>query len=413
MRRFLTLLLFCCAAALFAGQIYFQGDSEKNPLTYRCGEEIVFRLTLVEDGKPLSGVPVEWTLFGEDGTREKGKAVSDPAKPLVIRTKLAKPGFVYVEAKALDANGKARKDALVLSVSAGADVEKIRQTVPEPKDFDAFWARQKKRLAAIPMKAKLTPVESKHKNVDCWMFEIPSVGQYPATGYISMPKGAKPGSLKARVAVYGYGFHSVPMQDQWAARGYLSLSISRHGLPQGREQAFYEEQRKGPYKGFGFRNNQNAENCDFNLMILRDLRAIEYLKSRPEWDGKTLQVNGGSMGAFQAINIAGQEPAVSSVSAAIPWCADLGGVTKGRFQGWRPGYTPALDYFDIVNQAKRIQCPVTFYIGLGDRVCPASSQFAMYNNMTCERKLTAEQSAGHRKKSPGARSYKIAAPKSK
>ena len=208
-----------------------------------------------------------------------------------------------------------------------------------------------------------------------------------------MPKGAKPGSLKARVAVYGYGFHSVPMQDQWAARGYLSLSISRHGLPQGREQAFYEEQRKGPYKGFGFRNNQNAENCDFNLMILRDLRAIEYLKSRPEWDGKTLQVNGGSMGAFQAINIAGQEPAVSSVSAAIPWCADLGGVTKGRFQGWRPGYTPALDYFDIVNQAKRIQCPVTFYIGLGDRVCPASSQFAMYNNMTCERKLTAEQSA--------------------
>ena len=263
------------------------------------------------------------------------------------------------------------------------------------------------------MKAKLTPVESKHKNVDCWMFEIPSVGQYPATGYISMPKGAKPGSLKARVAVYGYGFHSVPMQDQWAARGYLSLSISRHGLPQGREQAFYEEQRKGPYKGFGFRNNQNAENCDFNLMILRDLRAIEYLKSRPEWDGKTLQVDGGSMGAFQAINIAALEPAVSSVSAAIPWCADLGGVTKGRFQGWRPGYTPALDYFDIVNQAKRIQCPVTFYIGLGDRVCPASSQFAMYNNMTCERKLTAEQSAGHRKKSPGARSYKIAAPKSK
>ena len=75
MRRFLTLLLFCCAAALFAGQVYFQGDSEKNPLTYRCGEEIVFRLTLVEDGKPLSGVPVEWSLFGEDGTREKGKAV--------------------------------------------------------------------------------------------------------------------------------------------------------------------------------------------------------------------------------------------------------------------------------------------------------------------------------------------------
>ena len=413
MKQIFALLLFCCAAALFGGEIYFQGDSEKNPLTYRCGEEIVFRATLVEDGKPLSGVPIQWNLFSEDGTKEKGTAVSDPAKPLTVRTKLAKPGFAYLEVKAMDKDGKALKGALPLCISAGADVEKIRQTVPEPKDFDEFWARQKQRLAAVPMKAKLTPVTSKHKNVDCWMFEIPSVGEYPATGYISMPKGAKPGSLKAWVTVYGYGFHSVPMQDNMANRGYLSLSISRHGLPQGRDKQFYEDQRKGAYKGFGFRNNKEAESCDFNLMILRDLRAIEYLKTRPEWDGKNLHVNGGSMGAFQAINIAGQEPAVTSVQAAIPWCADLGGVTKGRFQGWRPGYTPALDYFDIVNQAKRIQCPVSFYIGLGDRVCPASSQFAMYNNMTCERKLTAEQTAGHRKKSPGAKSYKISAPKSK
>ena len=389
-KKSIAALLFCSAFALFAGTVYFAGDSEKSPLSYRCGEEIVFRISLVEDGKPLKGVPIQWNLFGEDGKRQKGNAVSDPEKPLIIRTSLSKPGFTYLEAKAMDANGKALKGALPLCISAGADVDKIRQTVPEPKDFDAFWAKQKARLKAVPMEVKLTPVPTTRKNVNCWMFEIKSVGEYPATGYLSMPKNAKPGSLKAVVNVYGYGFGSVPKQDQLAERGMLSLSISRHGLPQGREQKFYTEQSKGAYKGFG--GNGNV-----------------FLKSRPEWNKKDLRVSGGSMGAFQAINIAAQEPAVNAVSASIPWCANLGGVKEGRLEGWRPGHTPALDYFDIVNQAKRINCPVTFYIGLGDRVCPASGQFAMYNVMKCDRKLTAEQSAGHRKVSPNSKKYTLSA----
>ena len=406
-KKLAVLLLLCSAVVLFAEQIYFAGDSEKSPLSYRCGEEIVFRISLLKEKKKKKGVPIQWNLFGEDGKRRKGNAVSDPEKPLVIRTSLSKPGFVYLEAKATDAKGNALKGALPLSISAGAKEKKIRQTVPEPKDFDAFWARQKARLKAVPMEVKLTPVPSNRRNVDCWMFEIKSVGKYPATGYLSMPKNAGPGSLKAVVNVYGYGFGSVPKQDQLAERGMLSLSISRHGLPQGKEPKFYTEQSRGAYKGFGFRNNETPENCDFNWMILRDLRAIEYLKSRPEWNGKDLRVSGGSMGAFQAINIAALEPAVNAVSASIPWCANLGGVKEGRLGGWRPAYTPALDYFDIVNQAKRIRCPVTISIGLGDRVCPASGQFAMYNGMTCRRTLTAEQSAGHRKASPNSRKYTI------
>lgn len=408
-RMLVAALLFGAAFAVFAGTVYFAGDSEKSPLSYRCGEEIVFRISLLEDGTPRKGVPIQWNLFGEDGKRQNGNAVSDPENPLVVRTSLAKPGFVYLEAKAMDAKGKELAGALPLCISAGAEVEKIRQTVPEPEDFDAFWAKQKARLKAIPMEVKLTPVPVSSENVSCWMFEIRSVGEYPATGYLSMPKNAEPGSLKAEVNVYGYGFGSVPKQDQLAEKGVLSLSISRHGLPQGKEQKFYDDQQKGAYKDFGFRNNRTPENCDFNLMILRDLRAIEYLKSRPEWNGKDLRISGGSMGALQAINLAALEPEVNAVNVAIPWCANLGGVTEGRLKGWRPDYTPALDYFDIVNQAKRIRCPVSILIGLGDRICPASGQFAMYNAMKCDRTLTAEQTGGHREASPNSKKYCMSA----
>ncbi len=409
MKKLLIGVLLGCVSALFAGSVYFKGDSEKNPLSYRCGEEIVFKISLFEDDKPLAGIPVQWNLFSEDGKHDKGNAVSDPAEPLTIRTRLVKPGFVYVEAQAMGADGKPLKGALPLSISAGADVKKIRQTVPEPEDFDAFWTKQKKRLETVPMEISLTPVKSRFSNVDSWMFELKSVGEYPATGYLSMPKEAKPESLKAKVFFYGYGFGANPPMDQFAAEGALVLSVSQQGLPQGKDHQFYVDQSKGAYKGFCFRNNGDAENNDFIMMILRDLRAVQYLKSRPEWNGKDIYVNGESMGALQSVHVAALEPAVSELDITIPWCANLGGVTAGRFGGWRPGYTGALNYIDIVNQAKRIKCPVRIGIGLGDRICPASGEFAMFNAMKCDRTLTAQQSGGHRKASPDAKKYTISA----
>ncbi len=407
MKKIFIAVLSGSVSLLLNGAVYFKGDTLKNPLAYRCGEEIVFKISLVDDGKPIAGVPIQWSLFSEDGKHSKGTSVSNPAEPLTIKTRLAKPGFVYVEALAMGKDGKPLAGALPLSVSAGADVKKIRQTVHEPKDFAAFWAKQKKRLAAVPMEVRLTPVKSRYSNVDCRMFEIKSVGKYPATGYLSMPAGANPESLKAKVFFYGYGFGPTPPRDEIAADGYIVLSVSQQGLPQGKKQKFYDEQKKGVYKGFCFRSNGNPENNDFIMMILRDLRAVQYLKSRPEWNKKDIYVNGESMGALQSIHVTALEPAVNELDITIPWCANLGGVTAGRFAGWRPGYTSALNYFDIVNQAKRIKCPVKIGIGLGDRICPASGQFAMYNAMKCPRTLTAQQTGGHRKASPESAKYTI------
>lgn len=49
-------------------------------------------------------------------------------------------------------------------------------------------------------------------------------------------------------------------------------------------------------RGFGLNAEKNPENNYFKFMILRDLRAIEYAKTLPEWNGKDITVSGGSMG---------------------------------------------------------------------------------------------------------------------
>lgn len=406
MKRFVFLVLtLVCTAAFAAPKLYFTADTDKEPLTYKCGEEITFSLRIT-DGKTFpEGVPFRWELFVEGGKKTSGKAVTGN-KPFTLKTKLAKPGFAYVFAYAVDKKGKARKDVLQLSASAGAEVGKITQSVPEPKDFDAYWKKQLERLKQVPMAVKLTKVDSQYKNVNCFYFEIAAPGGNPATGYLSVPKNAKPGKHKAYVFFYGYGFGSVKKQDKSASYGNIVLSVSRYGIPQGLKEEYYKNAGNTTLKKFGFRNNGKADECDFNYMILRGLRAVEYLKSRPEWNKRDLTLNGGSMGAFQSVNVAALDKDVSALQLRIPWCADLGGIKHGRIRGWRPDYVPALDYFDIVNQAKRVKAKTVINIGLGDRACPASGQFAMYNVMTCPKTLTWQQTGGHRQASPGYKEIK-------
>ena len=61
---------------------------------------------------------------------------------------------------------------------------------------------------------------------------------------------------------------------------------------------------------------------------MRVLRALEYLKTRPEWDGKNLGVNGGSQGALQATWGAALDPDVTEANVYINWCCNLAGSVK-------------------------------------------------------------------------------------
>ena len=55
----------------------------------------------------------------------------------------------------------------------------------------------------------------------------------------------------------------------------------------------------------------------FLQMYLADYRAIEYLASRPDWDGKTLVVMGISMGGQQSICAASLNPRVSAAGSSM------------------------------------------------------------------------------------------------
>ncbi len=395
LKKFTLTLSFLLVLTLgvMAGEYTFYAETNKDPITYAPGEEMTFTVTLLEDGKAISGPTLKWTRRGDDGLTENGEAVADAEKPLVIKTKITEPGFVHINVRAFDADGKAIQMA-PFDGGAGVRLDEIKGC-DEPADFDAFWAKQKARLAEVPLHAEMVEVDSGNPNVLCYDVKIDCIGM-PVSGYFCKPKNAKEKSLPAYVSFHGYGVGSAN-KAPWA-KDRLHLDINAHGIVNGQPKEFYDELRNTTLKGYAFDKEENAkpETCYFLGMMLRLIRAMEWIKAQPEWNGEVLVVSGGSQGGFQCLSAAGLDPDVTECNANVPWCLDLEGHSaKNRLNGWRPDWAPGLAYFDPTFHAKRIKCKVTIFAGLGDYVCPPSGQMVLYNNLNCQKKLTFSQGRTH------------------
>ncbi len=390
-------LLMSATLPAFAEDLAFIGTTDKNPLLYDCNEKMTFTVTLVDranNNLPVTGRTLKWSRKGDDGKQESGTATSD--QPLVVSTSIDRPGFVRLIVNVLDENGKTVSgDKHKFDGGAGAAVDQIKGE-PLPANFNAFWDNEIKTLYDTPYEVTLTPVDSK-PGIKAFKFSITTFpGEAPATGILGYPEDAEPGSLPITVNVVGYGFGRYWVNENEIRRGRLFAVFARQGEDPIREKDYYTNLQKNELKGFAFRNNTDLRKNDFYQMLIRDVRALQYLKSRPEWNKRGIFVGGGSMGGFQAIGLAALDHDVTSIQANIAWVCDLAGVSKHqRMGGWRPAYTDILAYFDTANLATRVKCPVTMQIGLGDYVCPPSGEMVLFHNLKCQKELTARQNGGH------------------
>lgn len=378
------------------------GTTDRNPLTYKPNDPMKITINADLAGqKPNREYFIKWQRSGDDGKKANGlQKISDG--PAVIETSLDRPGFVHIYATLVDASGRnVLKKGQPVFFEGGAGVEPEKLTgVPEPEDFDAFWQKQKAKLAAVPLKADMKKVKT-GANADVYQVSVTCAGPRPVTGYLTIPKNATEKSLPAQVNYQGYGT-SIQQPPGDGPGDKISFTINAHGYDLAEDAEYYKEfleQIKSNGNGYAFDPQQNAdpETAYFNGMALRVMRSLEFVKTLPQWDGRTLIANGGSQGGLQTVWAAGLDHDVTLARPDIPWCSDLGGITLGRHTGgWRLKYTRALDYYDTINHAKRIQCPVEIpRAGLGDYVCPPSGVAILYNNIKTPKKITYVQGSTH------------------
>ena len=413
MRRHLSVGFFLVSSTLLAATLRAKAAEPTVQLTvvtdrpaaiYSVGEKVTFLVTLKKDGQPLTEGEVSY-FVDKDGVPPvtKGK-LKLSRQPATVEGTLAEPGFLRCTVSF--SAGKTKPLSAV--AGAGFDPQKIRPSLPVPEDFDAFWAAQKARLAAVPMKPQLTPVKSPSPRVEAFDVQIPCVGPRPVSGYFARPVGATPKSLPAILFVHGAGVRSSNLGAVIGTAGgnLLAMDINAHGIPNGKPDQYYKDLANGELKDYRAFGREDCQQCYFLGMFLRLARALDFLTSQPEWDGKVLMVEGGSQGGGQSLAAAGLDSRVTFIAAGVPAICDHSGRAAGRISGW-PKLVPDKDgkpdmkilqvarYFDAMNFATRSKAEAILSVGLIDGVCPPTSVYAAYNNLPGKKQIVIEPLMGH------------------
>ena len=400
--------LLASAEPIEADKCLLVGDSERNPLSYKVGDELKFTIDLKYSGAPYTAddYVVIWKRSGDDGIVRIGR-LSPKQLPYTFTDTFTKPGFIRYRAELHKKGGKmlrGRKRAIFFEGSAGANVRELRPQA-EPADFDEFWAEQRARLAKVPLTYTMDEVKAfSTPEVKLYAVQVACAGARPVTGYLWIPTDT---SRKYPVRVTFQGWYNKPEKVQ---RPYKSkntqeihFAINAHGFELNQTPAYYTNYFKkisSNGKEYAFDPIQNSDRLTayFNGMALRVMRALEFAKSLPQWNGRDLWVRGGSQAGLQSLWAAGLDKDVTECLIFKPWCCDLAGHAKAlRMPStFAPSYTPALDYYDGAFHAKRIKCPVEIGVaGLGDFVCPPAGMMSMFNNLQVPAKIRFYQGEGH------------------
>ena len=388
---------------------YFKGTSEKDALSYTCGEDMKFNISLMCEGRVISCPQFKWEISGDDGQNRRSGLVSGKNGTLTVSASILTPGFVRLIVTPCDEKGKAIGGMETFDGGAGADIMDLEQGLEEPEDFDEFWAKQLAELDKVkPEVISMVEVDAGTPGYVAYDVKIKCVGPTPVSGILTMPAGAKAGSLKAQMTFMGYGYAGV---TPVCAPNTLYFNVNAHGIDNLREDAYYKEFEQTHYKyGWNETENKNPETCYFLYMDLRNIQGARWLLTRSEYDGKGLYLRGGSQGAMQCVAVAAFVKETVDLELFIPWMADLGGKEAGRIQGWVPEANPEVTgilYFDTANLAKRVKCPVRIQGYLGDYTCPPSTLVVLYKSFRTQKTLTLYQNGTHGRYPKDTYSYQL------
>lgn len=361
---------------------------------YRTGEQAKIEIQLYRYGIPQDGVEVRYTLGQELlPSEQQGSVKLKNGRAVLSVGTMRNPGFLDCVLKA-DIAGK----SCTHHVKIGFSPEKLRPYTQQPKDFVEFWNKAKSEAEQCPMAftTKYVPEYSNEK-VDCYLIKLQCYkkGQH-VYGYLTRPKAK--GKYPVVLCPPGAGVKTLkePMRHRfYAEQGFIRLEMEIHGLnPELSPETFKD--LSASFGDYLLKGLDDRDNYYMKKVYLACVRAIDYLTSLDEWDGKNVIVQGGSQGGALALITAGLDSRVTLCVANHPALSDMAGYKAGRADGYPHFFTKlngyrtdtpeklqTMAYYDVVNFARQINIPVYLTWGYNDNTCPPTTSYIVYNTLTC------------------------------
>lgn len=337
-------------------------------------------------------------------TSDKGKLLKKIKKKVVLPvdevTDLLftydppQPGFYHIS---LQVKGES---LLKTELYCGYDPEEILPDLTAKDDFHSFWEETKAELGGIdPQFNVIRRPELDNEQKEVWLVEMRSLDNILIRGWYTLPKKLS-APLPAVLRVQGYSTIMGPEMDQ-EDLAVFSLNIRGHGNSR-------DEINPG-FPGFLIYGAESKETYIYRGAYMDCIRAVDFLMSRPEVDKDRVAVEGQSQGGGLSFAVAALDDRIKACAPDVPFLSNfrdyfeivqwpgnemISQVVK-KYRLNEVEVMEMLSYFDIMNLAPDIHCPVLMSVGLQDRICPPYINFSAYNHLSGEREYVVYPYSGH------------------
>jgi cephalosporin-C deacetylase-like acetyl esterase len=367
--------------------------------TYKVNETAKFAVQVIQYGNLLENVTVDYEAGPEalPDIMKQGVVLKNGKMELSGTMKV--PGFYRVRVWAV-VDGR-RYEGLA---TAGFEPEKIQPTVKDPADFDAFWNEaisEARKFSLDPIITLMPERCTSDINVYHISFQNNSFGSR-IYGILAVPK--KPGKYPAILKVPGAGIRPYTGDTRLASMGFITLEIGIHGIPVNLDAQVYANLNAGALAGYNAIRMNDKNSHYYKRVYVGCVRAVDFIYTLPEFDGTNVAVTGGSQGGALTIVTAGLDRRIKFAAAMYPALCDHTGYLNNRAGGWphyfkntqpKPGEVETLQYYDVVNFAKRVKVPGFYTWGFNDLTCPPTSMYSAYNVITAPKELKLFLETGH------------------
>jgi cephalosporin-C deacetylase len=280
---------------------------------------------------------------------------------------------------------------------------KFRSKVRKPKDFDLFWRAVRAQLEAKPLQPEMVddPLRSTDDVLVC-RTSYTSLDDVRIAGWYCRPRGAT-GKLPAILTFPGYQSEpSIP--KDLARKGYAALSVAVRG------KLGSNSQFNPGYPGLITHNIVDRNTYAYRGIFADAWRGVDFLLSRPEVDAGRIGVTGQSQAAGLSVVTAAMRPEIKAAAIGAPFlCGFLDAIDLTRTTPYdeindylrlHPDHKDAVEetlpYFDALNFADKVRCPIVVNVGLQDNIAPAETAYALMDRLgSADKRLYAYDGQGH------------------
>ena len=292
------------------------------------------------------------------------------------------------------------------------ELENYQGINPCPADFDDYWNKALKEMDATDSAVELKPADFECSFADC--FDMYFTGVRGAKIYTKLLMPKKRNNCPAVLQFHGYS----GVSGQWieylgyAAQGFIVAALDCRG--QGGKSQDTTVIKGNTLQGHIVRGLcDKPENLLFRQIFLDTAQLAKIISEMDEVDENRIVACGGSQGGGLTLACAALSPLIKKAAPQFPflcdyqrmWEMDLRtGAYKELWDHFRrvdPKHEKAneiftvLGYIDIQHLAKRITADILIAVGLTDDICPPSTQFAVYNKITSNKKMEVYPHYGH------------------